>query len=169
MTLDRQPIVRAGGRQAVRCMERCGPAAILKDVGNFSVDIFAGRLALQKAVRILQAFGADLGCRFAWYLHGPYCKSLFRGGPESRKFIDRLPKTGVRLECGWTQRRYEQFKEFMADKKHGPALLEICASICRLAAAGIGKNCTVEGEKPELARGQLVSMWGEPDARGGRQ
>ena len=172
-TLGTRPAAHsAGGQQAVRGLERHELAAILKDVGNFSMDIFSGRLALQKTVRILQAFGVDLGCRFARYLHGPHCKSLFGDGREARTVIDMLPKREAYFEGGETQRCYGQSRGFMADKKRGPALPEICASICRLAAAGIDKNCAlkaVECEKPELARAQRVSTWDELDTRGGRQ
>ena len=148
----------------MRGMERYELAAVLKDVGNFSMDDFAGRLTLQKTVRILQAFGVDLGYRFGWYLHGPYCRALFRDGYEARSVIGRIPKMEVSFEDGKTQERYEQFKEFMGDKKHDPALLEICASICHLAAAGIGKEGileAVEDKKPEFTRSQCVSMWDE--------
>ena len=150
-------------------MEHYELAAILKDVGNFSMDDFSGRLTLQKTVRLLQAFGVDLGYRFAWYIHGPYCKALFKDGHEARRVIDRLPGVEVRFEGEETQKRYEQFKEFMLDKKHDPALLEICASICHLAAAGIGRDNILEvaeDKKPEFSRDQCVSMWGELERYG---
>lgn len=150
-------------------MEHYELAAILKDVGNFSMDDFAGRLTLQKTVRLLQAFGVDLGYHFAWYLHGPYCKALFKDGHEARRVIDGLPRVEVSFEGEETQKRYEQFKEFMQDKKHDPTLLEICASICHLAAAGIGKDDilkVVEDKKPEFSRAQCVSMWDELEKYG---
>lgn len=150
-------------------MEHYELAAILKDVGNFSMDDFSGRLTLQKTVRILQAFGVDLGYRFAWYIHGPYCKALFKDGHEARRVIDRLPVVEVCFEGEETQKRYEQYKEFMRDKKHDPALLEICASICHLAEAGIGKDYILkvaEDKKPEFSRDQCVSMWNELERYG---
>lgn len=150
-------------------MDRYELAAILKDVGNFSMDDFAGRLTLQKTVCLLQAFGVDLGYRFGWYLHGPYCKALFRDGQEARRVIDDLPEVDVSFEGEETQGRYEQFKEFMQDKKHSPALLEIGASICHLAATGIDKDDILrvtEDKKPEFSRGQCVSMWNELERYG---
>ena len=149
-------------------MERYELAAVLKDVGNFSMDDFAGRLTLQKTVCLLQAFGVNLGYRFTWYLHGPYCRALFRDGHEASKVIDSLPKAHVSFE-GKAQGRYEQFKEFMLDKKHDPVRLEICASISYLAAAGLGKDDILkvtEDKKPEFDRSQCVSMWDELERYG---
>ena len=59
-------------------------AAILRDVGNSRVDDLAGRLALQKTVRLLQALGVNLGYRFTRYLHGPYCRALAKDGYAPR-------------------------------------------------------------------------------------
>ena len=145
-------------------MERNELAAILKDVGNFSMDDFAGRLTLQKTVRLLQAFGINLGYRYTWYLHGPYCKALVRDGYIAREVVDDLPELNITFEGELVQRRYEQFKEFMEDKKHDPALLEICATMCHLAAAGIGKDAVLEltvNKKPHLDRSRCLSMWSE--------
>ena len=149
-------------------MERYELAAILKDVGNFSMDDFAGRLTLQKTVCILQAFGVNLKYRFTWYIHGPYCKALYKDGNEVRKVIDKLPGPYVSFK-GKTQKRYEQFKEFMQDKKHDPVRLEICASICYLVSVGIDKDKAlkaVEDKKPEFSRNQCVSMWDELEGYG---
>lgn len=145
-------------------MERHELAAILKDVGNFSMDDFEGRLALQKTIRLLQAFGVDLGYRFGWYLHGPYCKALFKDGHEAHRVVDEIPRVDVSFEGEETQRYYVQFKEFMQDKEHDPARLEIGASICHLAAAGIGKDDilkVVEEKSPEFSHAQCMSMWDE--------
>ena len=145
-------------------MERYELAAILKDVGNFSMDDFAGRLTLQKTVRILQAFGVNLGYRFTWYLHGPYCKALVGDGYAARQVVGSLPELHVAFEGESVQERYERFKEFMADKKSDPPLLEICATICHLAAAGIGRDAILkftEEKKPGFTRKQCTSMWDE--------
>ena len=145
-------------------MERYELAAILKDVGNFSMDDFAGRLTLQKTVRLLQALGVDMWYRFARYLHGPYCKALFKDGHEVRRVIDGLPRAEASFEGEETQKRYERSKEFMQDKKRDPSLLEICAPISRLAAAGIGRDDilkVVEDKKPEFSSSQCELMWDE--------
>ena len=149
-------------------MDRYELAAILKDVGNFSMDDYAGRVALQRTVCILQAFGVDLGYRFGWYLHGPYCKALFRDGHEANTVAGGLPEAGVYFEGEETQERYERFKEFMRDKKYNPALLEIGASICHLAAAGIGRDGVLDaaGDRTELGRGRCATMWDELEGHG---
>lgn len=142
-------------------MERYELAAVLKDIGNFSMDDFEGRLTLQKTICLLQAFGVNLGYQFTWYLHGPYSTALFRDGHEARAVIDGLPCAPVSFN-GEAQKRYEGFKEFVQDKKHDPLRLEMCASICYLAAAGLGKDDilkAVEDKTPEFGRGQCVSMW----------
>lgn len=145
-------------------MDRRELAAILKDVGNFSMDNFAGRLTLQKTICLLQAFGVDLGYRFTWYLHGPFCKALARDGNAARQVIASLPDIDVYFEGDSIQKRYEEFKEFMADKKNDPARLEIGASIYYLAAAGVGKDNALkitEEKKENFSRSQCVSMWAE--------
>lgn len=145
-------------------MERYELAAILKDVGNFSMDDFTGRLTLQKTVCLLQAFGVNLGYRFTWYLHGPYCKALVRDGYAARQVVDDLPEIDISFEGEPVQRRYEQFKVFMSDKKNNATLLEICASICHLAAAGIGRADILkftEDKKANFSRRQCASMWSE--------
>lgn len=135
----------------------------LKDVGNFAMDDFTGRLTLQKTVCLLQAFGVSLGYRFTWCLHGPYCKALVKIGYAARQVVDDLPEMDISFEGEPVQRRYEQFKVFMADKKSNAMLLEIRASMCHLAAAGIGRADILKltEKKANFSRRQCVSMWSE--------
>ena len=143
-------------------------AAILKDVGNFRMDDFAGRLTLQKTVRLLQAFGVNLGYRFTWYLHGPYCRALAKDGHAACRVVDDLPDTSITFE-GPTPERYEQFTEFIGDKKNDHVLLEVCASICHLAAAELDKDAVLkftEAKKPHFDRDRCVSMWNELEGYG---
>ena len=79
-------------------MERRELAAILRDVGNFSMDNFAGRLASQKTVRLLRAFGINPGYRHTWYLRGPYCRALVGDGHAAREVIDDLPELDMAFE-----------------------------------------------------------------------
>lgn len=44
--------------------------------GEVRVDTFRDRLVVQKKFYLGQLTGLDLGYRFAWYLHGPYCRQL---------------------------------------------------------------------------------------------
>ena len=88
---------------------------------------------------------------------------VFKDGHEARAVIDGLPGAPVSFN-GEAQKCYERFKEFVQDKKHDPLRLEMCASICYLAAAGLSKDDilkVVEDKKPEFRRGQCVSMWDE--------
>ena len=40
------------------------------------LDTFSRRFNVQKKVYLAQVHGIDLGYRFGWYLHGPYCQEL---------------------------------------------------------------------------------------------
>jgi hypothetical protein len=40
------------------------------------VSSFAQRLVIQKEIYLTQLAGLDLGYRFSWYIHGPYCREL---------------------------------------------------------------------------------------------
>jgi hypothetical protein len=53
-------------------------ALVLKKLGRMplELDSFAKRFDLQKRVYLAQVSGADLGYRYGWYLHGPYCRGL---------------------------------------------------------------------------------------------
>lgn len=44
--------------------------------GNLEIDNFTSRKILQKKIYLLQLTGVDLGCRYNWYLKGPYCPAL---------------------------------------------------------------------------------------------
>lgn len=146
-----------------RGMEYCELVAVLKDVGSFSMDDFRGRLTPQKTVCLLQAFGVNLGYRFTWCLHEPYCKALVKIGYAARLVVDDLPEIDISFEGEPVQRRYEQFKVFMADKKSNATLLEIRASMYYLAAAGIGRADILKltEKKANFSRRQCVSVWSE--------
>lgn len=45
----------------------------LKDL---KLKSFSARLNVQKRIYLVQVLGYDLGYRFGWYLHGPYCSGL---------------------------------------------------------------------------------------------
>ncbi|MFZ2196989.1 MAG: hypothetical protein WAV13_04585, partial [Thermodesulfovibrionales bacterium] len=50
--------------------------AISDSFGGLLIDNFDNRLILQKRFYLLQKFGVDLGYRYNWYAHGPYCPTL---------------------------------------------------------------------------------------------
>jgi uncharacterized protein YwgA len=51
---------------------------LLDEIGqsDYNLASFQTRLRLQKAVYLMQSFGADLGYRYNWYIRGPYSSSL---------------------------------------------------------------------------------------------
>lgn len=53
-------------------------ALVLQNIGRMplQLDTFAKRFDLQKRVYLAQVCGGDLGYRYGWYLHGPYCRAL---------------------------------------------------------------------------------------------
>ena len=53
-------------------------ALVLQKLGlmPLELDTFAKRFDLQKRVYLAQVCGGDLGYRYGWYLHGPYCRAL---------------------------------------------------------------------------------------------
>ena len=68
---------------------------IIKDVGNFDMSEFEGRLTFQKTVQLLQSFGIDMGYRYNWYLRGPYCPDLTRAGFELKDVMQSIPDMPV--------------------------------------------------------------------------
>lgn len=111
---------------------------LFKDMDDFDLGCFEGRLRFQNTVQILQSFGIDLGYRFHWYPRGPYSATLTKDGFDLRDAIHRIPKLPMDFERKEDGERYSDFKEFMRDKKDDPDQLKIASSICFLH--GIGKK-----------------------------
>ncbi len=53
-------------------------ALVLDKLGLLPVELgtFSNRFNVQKRIYLAQIAGADLGYRYGWYLHGPYCRML---------------------------------------------------------------------------------------------
>lgn len=100
---------------------------VLKNLNNFDMSTFAGRLTLQKTIYLMQAFGIYLGYDFSWYLRGPYSSPLAKNGFALQEIYHKIPTAG-HFERD-TQNKFEQFLEFIQDKKNDPDRLEILASI----------------------------------------
>ncbi len=50
---------------------------VLDEIGlPAQVSSFTQRLLIQKKIYLTQLTGLDLGYRFSWYIHGPYCREL---------------------------------------------------------------------------------------------
>ena len=106
----------------------------LRRLDRFDMSRHAGRLAFQKSVYLLQAFGVYIGYGFSWYVRGPYSTRLALHGFALQRIYDRIPIAGSFRDRP-TRARFGRFLDFMADKKDDPARLEALASahfVCRL-------------------------------------
>ena len=143
---------------------------LIKDIGNFDMDTFDGRLRFQKTVQILQAFGIDLGYYYNWYLRGPYCPDLTRDGFELKDVIEKVPKIAIEFADPEDRSRYDMFKKFILDKKEDPKQLEIASSICFLRnEEGLDKHTVLkltEGKREEIEMGECEQIWAELEKYG---
>ena len=137
---------------------------VLKNLDNFSMADFDGRLILQKSVYLLQAFGIYRGYRFSWYIHGPYSPKLASDGFALQEIYKALPPCS--FKSGAAQSRFRRFLEFMGDKKNDPDRLEILASIHFLK--NVDKRMSkgkilarVEKKQPYFTRADCVRGWDE--------
>lgn len=137
---------------------------ILRDVGNFDMSTFNGRLTLQKTIYLLKSFGIDLGYVFAWYLHGVYSPELTKDGFELFEKKYDLSDLRVEFQNNDTQEGYNIFLKFMEGKKNDPDLLEISSSTCYLNQKGWSKTevlKAVESKKSRFKKEDCVQIWDE--------
>jgi len=59
---------------------------------ELTLEDFAGRLALQKTIYLVQAAGVDLGYSYGWYLRGPYSAGLTRDAFAIKAELARDPE-----------------------------------------------------------------------------
>jgi len=116
---------------------------VLRNLDNFDMSTFDGRLTLQKTVYLMQAFGVYLGHSFSWYLRGPYSSHLASVGFALQDVYGRIPTAGHFDKK--TQKKFERFVGFMEDKKTDPGRLEILASIHFLRKI-----------YPKMAKGEII-------------
>ena len=122
-----------------------GLGSILKRIGNYGkMETFTDRLRFQKKVYLMQAFGLNLGYRFSWYIRGPYSPSLTIDGFELRSYYDGIPEG--RFVGQKHEDRFQEYLQFLADKRHDEDWLEIIASIhfLRRVHPGWPKNRILE-------------------------
>ena len=138
---------------------------LIKDIGDFDMATFDGRLRFQKTVQLLQPFGIDLGYYYNWYLRGPYCPDLAKDGFELKNVIDKIPKLAIEFADAQDQSRYDDFTEFIRDKKNDPKQLEIASSICFLRnEEGLDMDTVLkltEGKRAEIEMSECEQVWGE--------
>ena len=145
-------------------MDKYDFGLILKDIGNFDISNFDGRLILQKTVYVLKAFKINLGYEYNWYLHGTYSPELARAGYQVSEIIDKIPDIAVKFQDENVQTNYDNFKGFIADKKDNPDLLEISSSICYLFREDFKKDEIlelVENKKARFKKDDCVKIWNE--------
>jgi uncharacterized protein YwgA len=104
---------------------------LLRRIGNFDQQSFASsfdqRLILQKTVYLLQAFGLFLGYGFSWYIRGPYSPLLAHHGYNLAKAKKKVPL--VRFTTKKSEKKFDEFLDFLSSKKDDADWLEILASI----------------------------------------
>lgn len=114
--------------------------AILHEIDNFDISEFDGHLILQKTIHMLKSFGIDLEYDFKWYFHGLYSQRLIEDGLELVDHYDDIPSIHIQFESAETQKRYEKFLRFMADKKNNSVLLDIASTTCYLHKVGFTES-----------------------------
>ena len=143
---------------------------LIKDIGNFDMDTFDGRLKFQKTIQILQSFGIDLGYYYNWYLRGPYCPDLTKDGFELKGIMKKIPKLAIEFADDKNQLYYNDFKKFIQDKKEDSIQLEIAASICFLRnEEGLDKDVVLrltEGKREEIKMHECERIWKELETYG---
>ena len=143
---------------------------LIRDVYDFDMETFEGRLRLQKTVYLLQSFGIDLGYYFTWYLRGPYSPELTRDGfklvDEKKSMVD-IP---LKFRKSATRDKFDNFKKFLAYKKKNADMLEIAASICyRRNVEGKEKENVLKLTENKMKRFDLEDckrLWSELESMG---
>lgn len=100
---------------------------VLKNIDNFDMSTFDGRLILQKTVYLMQSFGIYVGYDFTWYLRGPYSTKLARNGFALQEVYSNMPKGYFDQQD--IKEKFARFLNFMQNKKNNADTLEILASI----------------------------------------
>ena len=140
---------------------------VLKNLDNFDMSTFQGRLILQKSVYLMQAHGIYIGYDFSWYLRGPYSSHLANIGFQLEENYDNIPKGMFEKSV---QKKFQVFLKFMEDKKNNPDRLEILASIHFLKK--IYPNMlktkiikTVKNKQKYFTKKECENAWNELEGR----
>lgn len=141
---------------------------ILKNLDNFDMSTFDGRLIFQKTVYLMQAFGVYIGHSFSWYLRGPYSSHLADVGFQLQEVYDEIPKGGFNNSA---HKKFEKFLQFMDDKKDDPVKLEILASahFVKKLYPDMPKSKiiqTVQNKQEYFTKKQCEDAWTELEGRG---
>lgn len=155
---------------AVYVMDMYDMGVIIKDIDNFDMDTFDGRLKFQKTVHILQSFGIHLGYYYNWYLRGPYSPDLAKAGFALKEVIEKVPNLAIEFADDEYQSSYDSFKKFLVDKKDNADKLEIASSICFLSNDEHLDKATVlrltEGKMARFTMDECERIWDELESCG---
>ena len=137
---------------------------------RFTMDDFDGRLALQKAIYLLQACGAYMGYSFTWYLRGPYCPTLAAQGFELLHIYDKIPDEPVDFADRAAQASFKKFLDLTRGKSTGD--LEVLASLHYLRhnqpdlITSEVKKAVRNKKGCSFTEDQVSRMWKELEKRG---
>lgn len=105
---------------------------VLGKFNGLKLDSFADRLVLQKRLYLLQLFGLDLGYRYNWYVHGPYCPTLTEEAFAVQQGLADIKKTSQSFELSEAAKDitedYLQFEASLGESDIAKSL-ELAASI----------------------------------------
>ena len=97
-----------------------------KDIGlESTLTSFDNRLKIQKASYIMQnIFDVDLGFKFNWYIHGPYCPDL------SKVMFENVKGEPLKVETkNKIKQKIIQLKQFIKSENLTRNYLELIASL----------------------------------------
>lgn len=99
--------------------------ACLQELGvEPSTKTFESRRIVQKLAYLVQVAGIELGLRFRWYLHGPYCMELTKAIYEEGLVYEILPK----LDAAESS-TLRELRDFLGDRIHDGDYLELIVSL----------------------------------------
>lgn len=129
-----------------------------------------GRLALQRAIYLLQACGAYMGYPFTWYLRGPYCVVLTAQGFELRHIYGEIPDEPVEFADGAAQASFKKFLGLARGRGAGDMEALALLHYTRRSRPDLGDDgvraAVLGREGSPLAEGQVSRMWKQLADRG---
>jgi len=101
----------------------------LDEISGTNIQTFNDRKKLQKTVYFLQRMGLNMGYKFGWYIHGPYCSDLTKDAFEFHNQNETLKATGFSEISPAEIEIIGNIKNFVGDLKDSPDMLELLASL----------------------------------------
>ena len=136
----------------------------------FTTADLGGRLALQRAIYLLQACGAYMGYPFTWYLRGPYCVVLAAQGFELRHIYNEIPDEPVEFADRAAQASFKKFLGLARGKGAGDMDALALLHYTRRNRPDLGDDgvraAVLGGNGCHLTEGQVSRMWKQLADRG---